>query len=472
MESWDVVIVGSGPAALRAAIASSDAGANPLIIDSLGVGAGQGSAPSAGFAASITEVDSTAHRDDTISAGGDSVDKTVASRICGEAVGALAELERWGLVLRRSSSGLPQTTPAPGHSQPRLTGCGDSTNSSVTKILEEQVIKRNITRRSDILPLSLVLDNQQIRGLTILQIGDGEVFGIQTKSVILATEGYQGLWSNIANGSGLGNCLAIGAGISLRGMEHFANHSMTVSGTDLHIPIELISSGGIICKVTGENADLTTVISGESCILDMRNLTTNAKIWFSQTIRRLESRTGLNVETDVIPISAGISATTGGSPVDENGRVTFDEGSMWYTGLYAAGRSANTGLHGGSILPGNILLEDIISGSAAGTHAGAWASTAQFGGFNPLTTELSAAEDKISNLFKNSGISVFEFSSKLSSIVTNINGNAQKTLSELSNLKAVDVQLTDNSRIMNTELVAALKLEGLISLAESIVDSK
>ena len=145
---------------------------------------------------------------------------------------------------------------------------------------------------------------------------------------------------------------------------------------------------------------------------------------------------------------------------------------MWYTGLYAAGRSANTGLHGESILPGNILLEDIISGSAAGTHAGVWASTAQFGGFDPLTTELSAAEDKISNLFKNSGISVFEFSSKLSSIVTNINGNAQKTLSELSNLKAVDVQLTDNSRIMNTELVAALKLEGLISLAESIVDSK
>ncbi len=53
-----------------------------------------------------------------------------------------------------------------------------------------------------------------------------------------------------------------------------------------------------------------------------------------------------------------------------------------------------------------------------------------------------------------------------------MNGNAQKTLSELSDLKAVDVQLTDTSRIMNTELVAALKLEGLISLAESIVDSK
>ena len=32
MESWDVVIVGSGPAALRAAIAAADAGTIPLTV--------------------------------------------------------------------------------------------------------------------------------------------------------------------------------------------------------------------------------------------------------------------------------------------------------------------------------------------------------------------------------------------------------------------------------------------------------
>ena len=40
MESWDVVVNGSGPAALRAAIASSDAGTNSIIIDSKGIGSG------------------------------------------------------------------------------------------------------------------------------------------------------------------------------------------------------------------------------------------------------------------------------------------------------------------------------------------------------------------------------------------------------------------------------------------------
>ena len=45
MESWDVVIIGSGPAALRAAIASSDAGTKPILIDSGGVGSGTGTSP-------------------------------------------------------------------------------------------------------------------------------------------------------------------------------------------------------------------------------------------------------------------------------------------------------------------------------------------------------------------------------------------------------------------------------------------
>ena len=80
MESWDVVIVGSGPAALRAAIAAADAGTIPLMIDSSGVGAASGAAPLSGLAASIDEIDSTAHREDTVSAGGDSTDRVAAAR--------------------------------------------------------------------------------------------------------------------------------------------------------------------------------------------------------------------------------------------------------------------------------------------------------------------------------------------------------------------------------------------------------
>ena len=66
MESWDVVVIGSGPSALRAAIACAEGGVNPLMIDELGVGSASGANPVAGLAVSIDEMDSKSHAEDTI----------------------------------------------------------------------------------------------------------------------------------------------------------------------------------------------------------------------------------------------------------------------------------------------------------------------------------------------------------------------------------------------------------------------
>ena len=121
----------------------------------------------------------------------------------------LAELERWGLVLRRREGGLPFAAIAPGHKSARLTGCGDSTVRETTRVLEEQVIKRGIRRNTDSLPLSLVTDNNQVRGVIILDVISGEVSPIQAKAVILATDGYQGLWSSPSNGAGTGSDLSL-----------------------------------------------------------------------------------------------------------------------------------------------------------------------------------------------------------------------------------------------------------------------
>ena len=166
MESWNLVIVGSGPAALRAAIAAADAGTTPLLLESSGIGAGTAGMDLAGLAVSIDEVSSSGHRDDTISAGGESTDKVAAARVCGESLSVLAELERWGLVLRRREGGLPHAAQVAGHSMPRMTGCGDATGRNITRILEEQAMKRAVVRRSDIQVMSLVMDGKQVRGLT------------------------------------------------------------------------------------------------------------------------------------------------------------------------------------------------------------------------------------------------------------------------------------------------------------------
>ena len=477
MESWDVVVVGGGPAALRAAIASADAGSSPVMIDSYGTGAASGAAPTAGLAVSIEETDSSVHLEDTIAAGGESVNEKAASRICSQAVSTLAELEKWGLILRRTGAGLPHASETPGHTRPRMTGCGDSTLREVTRILEEQAIKRSISRRTDIIPISLVMDNQQVRGIVAFDLMAGKVVSIQAKAVILATEGHQGIWSNTSQGSGSGAALAAQAGVDLAGMTHTPKHALSMSGTDLKLPFDLLGSGGRLRKEDGEDVGPEAVIDGEQCVLDLRFLDSEAAVWFAQTSRRVKDRAGIDISMDVIPLSSSVADTTGGAPVDEHGRVTFDEGSMWFTGLYAAGRSAHTGMHGSGLLPGNILLEDLVGGSSAGEHAGGWATQANFSSSSTIKAATKTAEVLIDDLASGSGNSVSRVSNSLTSIMSAVNGSRDenslaKAAEDLSNLRESGISLTDISRVMNTELATALRLQGMMALAEAIVSTE
>ena len=468
MESWDVVIIGSGPAALRAAIASSDAGTKPIVIDTGSVGSGTGTSPVSGIAISFDEVDSTTHRDDTVLAGGESTDKSVAARVCGQGINVLAQLENWGLVLQRRDGGLPFASIGYGHKRPRLVGCGDSTIREVTRILEEQVIKRGIVRRTDLQVISLVMDNKQIRGITVLNLQSGEIFGIQAKAVILATEGYQGLWNNFAEGPGTGIALAVSAGVKLEGMSNIPKHKLTVRGTNLHLPIDILSMGGRYRTESGEDMLPGENISEEGCILDLRSLNSDAKIWYAQTIRRIEERTGLDTSLDVIPLMESVAFTLGGAPVDSDGRVTFKSESMWFTGLYAAGRSANTGMHGDGYLSGNLQLEDLVTGEAAGNHAGNWSKTMRFGGSEKISKELTKVSETISKYYSPNGESVGEISKKISTAARNLNSNNNLVLSSVKELKSTQISLTDDSKVMNTELLHAMQANAMCSILESI----
>ena len=375
------------------------------------------------------------------------------------------------MVLQRREGGLPFAASCQGHSRPRLVGCGDSTTREITRILEEQVIKRNIVRRTDLQALSLVMDSKQVRGITALNIQSGEVFGMQAKAVILATDGYQGLWSNISEGSGTGVSLAASAGIKLEGMSNVSKHDLTIKGTSLHLPVDVLSAGGRYRKDSGDDLEIGEEQSGENCVLDLRNLDSDAKVWYAQTIRRIEERTGLNVDSEVIPVYSSIAFTIGGAPIDDEGRVTFNSQKMWYTGLYAAGRSANTGMHGDGYLPGNLQLEDLVTGEAAGRHAGKWSQTANFAGSNKIEKELSKVSKNIDDYFSKDGQSVGEFSSKVTNLGKNIRNNSEKNFSNAKALQEAKISLTDQSRVMNTELVTAIQIKSMVPIIEAISQS-
>lgn len=245
----------------------------------------------------------------------------------------------------------------------------------------------------------------------------------------------------------------------------------------MHLPLDLLGAGGRLRKESGEDVEPETILNGESCVLDLRSLDATASPWFAQTTRRVRERAGLDVTTEVIPLMSSVAATTGGAPVDESGRVTFEDGNMWFTGLYAAGRSANTGMHGSGMLPGNQLLEDLVSGNSAGEHAGDWVSDTPFAASSLVEEAIQSERDRVTSLMGTTGESVGRVSTTMSSIMENLNGSRdEKTLeaaaTSLAGLRDTGIRVTDHSMVMNTELVTAIYLEGMIALAEAIISSE
>jgi succinate dehydrogenase/fumarate reductase flavoprotein subunit len=68
-------------------------------------------------------------------------------------------------------------------------------------------------------------------------------------------------------------------------------------------------------------------------------------------------------------------------------------------------------------------------------------------------------------------MTVGNFASKLSSAISTGSSSKDSAIAEINSIKDSGIRLTDNSKVMNTEMVEALRLHGLALVAESIVSS-
>ena len=164
MEAWDIIVIGDGPAALRASASAAKAGASTLMMSADSLGAGNNSALD-GIAAPLKESTTKSYRDDTIRAGGFLCDQDIVSTRVSEATRQVDLLERWGVIFRRDADGIPLVRKAAGHTLPRLASSGDSMVRETQQVLEEQCMKHGVIRRGDQVPLQLVHTNEQVHGL-------------------------------------------------------------------------------------------------------------------------------------------------------------------------------------------------------------------------------------------------------------------------------------------------------------------
>jgi len=453
------------------------------------LGAGNNSAID-GLAAPLKESTTKSHRDDTIRAGGFLCDQDIVSTRVSEATRQIDLLERWGVIFRRDADGIPLVRKAAGHSLPRLAGAGDSMVRETQQVLEEQCMKHGVIRRGDQIPLQLVHTDKQIHGLISLDMTTGQLNSLQAKSIIIADGGYEGAWtgSNI----GLGVDLALQAGLAARDLEFVGWAPLGVSGTNVVLPIGLLADGATLHHSNGTpievelTADSTTIANAvgasSDAVLDARNMG-ESSVWWAQTFEMVSQRLGINMNKQTVPISPRVATTIGGIPTDEHGRAVTGRWSRWFTGLYAAGDSACSGLHGAGLIAGNRLLDAMAGGAAAGEHAAAYAAKANYTGRAALETALGAVEADLDFDMAGSEEGPVQRAGSLFTKLTDIMQNKLGSSRDASGLEsalqsleglmnsAEKIHLDDTSRLFNTNLLEALRLKAGIRLATATARS-
>jgi L-aspartate oxidase len=363
MDRADLIVVGAGAAGLYAALTAAREGARVALISARPLAETASYWAQGGLAAALAPDDSPEqHLRDTIVAGRGIVRTSAARILVEEAPARFRDLERLGVTFD-AELGLEG-----GHSRRRVAHAGGSATGR--RILRE--LSADVAGHPRI-------DVRESRRATGLRLHGGRVTGVDdlsARAVILATGGAAALWSRTTNppgsfGSGL--LLARAAGATLADLEFVQFHPTAVTG----IP----GREGFLATeaLRGEGATLHDH-AGERFVdelaprdevarairrrmdetrqphvhLDMRGVDPGR---FPNVVKALRDA-GLDPMSELVPVSPAAHYVMGGVATDLHGRTTVP-------GLYAAGETACTGLHGANRLASNSLSECFVFGGRA-----------------------------------------------------------------------------------------------------------
>ncbi|WP_284036096.1 L-aspartate oxidase [Neobacillus sp. 114] len=376
MTKSDVVIIGSGIAALQLAVHLSENN-NVRVLTKSKLRTANSYLAQGGIAAAIGPADHPEkHVEDTLEAGAFHNDPEAVREIIYEAPNLIQEISK---VFDRDSDGKLQLGMEGAHSEHRIVHAGgDATGKNVVEYLISK-LKAHITVEEDTFAYELVINpvNNHCIGVKVKD-SKGNLKVHFASHIILATGGCGQLYrytSNAQTVNGDGIALAYRAGADIIDMEFIQFHP-----TLLYVNGE--TKGLISEAVRGEGANLISVEgtpimegvhplgdlaprhivsqtiydylkNGHKVFLDITNVR-DFEVRFP-TITELCENNGIHLTEGKIPVVPGSHFLMGGIKTDLIGRTSIQ-------GLYAIGESACTGLHGANRLASNSLLEGLYHG--------------------------------------------------------------------------------------------------------------
>ena len=220
----DVLVVGGGLAALRAAYDALLSGARVVLAVKGKAGrSGSSAMTSAGYSTALGEADSPeTYFEDTIKGGHGINDPKLVRILAEEGPQRLAELVALGAPLGLNETGDWRIIPSGDHSVPRTVSAANHIGRDFTDPLTEAVVRLGAQVLEMTAAVEVMTAAGEVTGATLIDYAQSELIVIKAPSVILGTGGAGRLFtvtSNPNDETGDGYAIALMAGASLRDME-------------------------------------------------------------------------------------------------------------------------------------------------------------------------------------------------------------------------------------------------------------
>ena len=408
----DVLIIGSGAAGLRAAVAARKKNPNlSVVVVSKVMPTRSATTMAEGGINGVidfSEGDSfELHAKDTVKGGDFLVDQDTALKFATYAGAAIHELDYIGMPFSRNEKGEVDKRYAGGASKIRCNFASDKTGHILTHTCLDDALKHGVKFLMDHHMLDLSIENNHCEGVVLRNIRTGDIAPVRAKSVVLATGGYTRVFWNrtstpyIATGDGA--AAALRAGLAFKDPEMLQFHPTGVCHGGTLITEAARGEGGILLNNQGERfmkryvpnkmelapRDIvarsieTEIREGRGFGHDMEayvllDVTHLGKEKIMRNLPQIRHIGMLFENMDLVEKPIAIRPTAhysmGGIHV-----TSIDTMATTASGLFAAGEASCVSIHGANRLGGNSLCDATVTGKIAGINAAEYAAKADFG---------------------------------------------------------------------------------------------